>query len=283
MSQSSTFIQKKLREACNFGTQGRPCTSTKTKCVVCLSFFAVSQAVGVSRSLRPPSSFDGRSSQPTGTQDHPQCVVRASHSSFGLLPPSLSWSADPSRRESDLVSRCASPCHSRASNFLELSSRCVLNSFFLVRHSSLQKKKRPLYFVCSPHPLRGIHHLRHWCSRNNHVKELNRIDGMQTEVEWKIFTRFTTLDILEKIKKFDGRYTVCTSAVQWQNHLRVNVQRHCMERKRKHREVCSEFYYSCEVRSPRGRWSFFGTWIRKVKCTGPILINQTEIGKELQK
>ena len=39
-----------------------------------------------------------------------------------------------------------------------------------------------------------------WYFQNNHFKELNRIDGMQTEFEWKIFPGFTTLDILEEIQ-----------------------------------------------------------------------------------
>ena len=38
-----------------------------------------------------------------------------------------------------------------------------------------------------------------WYSQNNHFKELNRIDGMQTEFEWKIFPAFTTLGILKEI------------------------------------------------------------------------------------
>ena len=41
-----------------------------------------------------------------------------------------------------------------------------------------------------------------WYSQNNYLKELNRIDGMQTEFEWKIFPGFTTIGILEKIQKF---------------------------------------------------------------------------------
>ena len=39
-----------------------------------------------------------------------------------------------------------------------------------------------------------------WYSENNHCKELNRIDGMQTEFEWKIFPGITTLGLLEKIQ-----------------------------------------------------------------------------------
>ena len=45
-------------------------------------------------------------------------------------------------------------------------------------------------------------------SENNDFKELNRIDGMQTEFEWKIFPGFTTLGILKEIQKIDGRFSV---------------------------------------------------------------------------
>ena len=36
-------------------------------------------------------------------------------------------------------------------------------------------------------------------SENNHFKDTNRIDGMPTEFEWKIFPGITTLGLLEKI------------------------------------------------------------------------------------
>ena len=37
-------------------------------------------------------------------------------------------------------------------------------------------------------------------SENNHFKDMNRIDGMPTEIEWKIFLGITTLGLLEKIQ-----------------------------------------------------------------------------------
>ena len=41
-----------------------------------------------------------------------------------------------------------------------------------------------------------------WYSQNNHFKDdRNRIDGMPTEFEWKIFTGITALGLLEKIQK----------------------------------------------------------------------------------
>ena len=37
-------------------------------------------------------------------------------------------------------------------------------------------------------------------SGNHHFKDVNRIDSMMTEFEWKIFTGITTLGLLEKIQ-----------------------------------------------------------------------------------
>ena len=39
-----------------------------------------------------------------------------------------------------------------------------------------------------------------WNSENNHFKDMNRIDGMPTEFEWKIFPGIVTLGLLEKIQ-----------------------------------------------------------------------------------
>ena len=39
-------------------------------------------------------------------------------------------------------------------------------------------------------------------SENNHFKEMNRIDGMPTEFEWKMFPGITTLSLLEQIQEF---------------------------------------------------------------------------------
>ena len=39
-----------------------------------------------------------------------------------------------------------------------------------------------------------------WYSENNHFNDMNRIDGMPTEFEWKIFPGITTLGLLDKIQ-----------------------------------------------------------------------------------
>ena len=40
----------------------------------------------------------------------------------------------------------------------------------------------------------------HDIRKNNHFKDMNRIDGMPTEFEWKIFPGIMTLGLLEKIQ-----------------------------------------------------------------------------------
>ena len=102
-------------------------------------------------------------------------------------------------------------------------------------------------------------------SENNHFKELNRIDGMQTEFEWKMLPGFTTLDILEEIQKImEG---VQCEPEQFNDRIIFMSMYNDIVwgEKRKHRKVCSDFYYNCEVRSqiPSRSLVFLGTWIRK--------------------
>ena len=40
-----------------------------------------------------------------------------------------------------------------------------------------------------------------WYFENNHLKDLDRIDGEQMEFEWKIFPGFTTFGLLEQIQE----------------------------------------------------------------------------------
>ena len=47
-----------------------------------------------------------------------------------------------------------------------------------------------------------------WHLENRYLKDLNRIDGMRTEFEWKIFPRFIMLGLLEKIQSLVRRPTV---------------------------------------------------------------------------
>ena len=65
-------------------------------------------------------------------------------------------------------------------------------------------------------------------------------------------------------KNYD-RTTVWTWAVQRQDHLHVNVQRHCVGRTRKHRRVWENFTHSSEICSqiPARTLVIFGTWRRE--------------------
>ena len=83
--------------------------------------------------------------------------------------------------------------------------------------------------------------------KNSHFKDKNRIDGMPTEFEWKIFQGITALGLHEKIQKFNKRSTVWTWALPRQDHLHVNVQQHWMESKRKQRTMWIQFTESCEL------------------------------------
>ena len=78
-------------------------------------------------------------------------------------------------------------------------------------------------------------------------KDMNRIDGMPMEFEWKIFPGITALGLLEKIQK------LLTDLQCEPEH--VNVQRHCMGRKRKQRTICTQFTGSCGICSQIPSWS----------------------------
>ena len=75
-----------------------------------------------------------------------------------------------------------------------------------------------------------------WFSENNHFKDLNRIDGMPTEREWKIFRGVTALDLLEQIQSLMRDLQCEPENFQRQDHLHVNVHRHCVGRTRKNRK-----------------------------------------------
>ena len=63
-----------------------------------------------------------------------------------------------------------------------------------------------------------------WYSENNHFKDMNRIDGLPTEFEWKIFPGITTLDFLEKIQSL--MTDLQCELENFKDHLHVNVHRH---------------------------------------------------------
>ena len=97
-------------------------------------------------------------------------------------------------------------------------------------------------------------------SENNHFKDMNRIDGMPTEFEWKIFQGITALGLLEKIQNlmrdlrcepehFKGRIIFMSmhNDVAWQE--KGNKER-C--------EYNSQTVANYVRKFPRGHWSFLG-------------------------
>ena len=88
-----------------------------------------------------------------------------------------------------------------------------------------------------------------WYSENNHFKELNRIDGMPTEFEWKIFPGVTTLGLLKKIQSL-MRHQQCEP-----EHLTLHGKK---KGKTERYEYNSQTVANYARKFPRGHWSFLG-------------------------
>ena len=99
------------------------------------------------------------------------------------------------------------------------------------------------------------------------IKDQTEINGVTT-IDCKEYTWSATSLLCDRIHQISNaphtdsriheRTKVRSRAVQRQDHLHVNVQRHCMERKRNEEKCKSN---ACEVanyarRFPRGDWSF---------------------------
>ena len=108
-----------------------------------------------------------------------------------------------------------------------------------------------------------------WCSQNNCLKELNRIDGMQTEFERKIFPGFTTIGILEEIHRNSWNvHSMNLSTPTVESSSCPCSMKLCGE-KNDNTEECNR--NSVEVgkyalRFHRGHWSFLGPGLEKTWC-----------------
>ena len=108
-----------------------------------------------------------------------------------------------------------------------------------------------------------------WYSQNNHLQYVNRMDGMQTEFEWKIFPEFTTSGILEEIQKFI-KVIQCEPEHFNGRIIFLSMFDDIMWRENDNTEECN--HNAIEVgkyarRFPRGHWSFLGpgqekTWYK---------------------
>ena len=121
-------------------------------------------------------------------------------------------------------------------------------------------------------------------SENNHFKDMNRIDGMPTEFEWKIFSGITALGLLEKIQnlltdllcepeQFKGRITFMSmfNDIVWDA--------------KGNREQCehnSQAVVEYARKFLRGFWSFLGLGSEE-KWNGTYTDNPTDPGTEWQR
>ena len=97
-----------------------------------------------------------------------------------------------------------------------------------------------------------------WYSQNNHIKELNRIDGMPTEFEWKIFPGFTTLGLLEQIQKLmedlKCELTHSESKISMYNDIAWDEKKRNQERCEHNSLTVADY----ARKFPRDHWSFLG-------------------------
>ena len=104
-----------------------------------------------------------------------------------------------------------------------------------------------------------------WYSENNYFKDMNRLDGMPTEFEWKIFPGITALGLLEKIQNlmrdlqcepehFKDRiiFMSMCNGVAWQAK---GNQEQC--------EYNSQTVANCARKFPLRSLVFLGAWTRR--------------------
>ena len=104
-----------------------------------------------------------------------------------------------------------------------------------------------------------------WYSENNHFKELNRIYSMQTEFEWKIFPRFTCLDVLEVFQNFIEDIQ-CEPQQFNDRIIFMSMYNDVVSREKGNTEKCVQNSITIAKyarRFPRGRWCFLGPGTEK--------------------
>ena len=97
-----------------------------------------------------------------------------------------------------------------------------------------------------------------WYSENNHFKCMNRIDGMPTEFEWKIFQGITTFGLLEKIQSL-LRGLQCEPEHFKDRIIFMSMYNDIAWRENTERcEYNSQIVASYARKFLRGHWSFLG-------------------------
>ena len=99
-----------------------------------------------------------------------------------------------------------------------------------------------------------------WYSDNNYFSELNRIDGQLVEFEWKIFTGFTTVGILNEIQQMMGKLR-CEPETFTGKIIFMSMFNDIVWDAKGNDDICennSKTIKQCARRFPRGHWSFPG-------------------------
>ena len=115
-----------------------------------------------------------------------------------------------------------------------------------------------------------------WYSENNHLKAQNRIHGMQTLFEWKIFPGFTTLGFLEEIQNL-VKDPHCEPEQFNDKIIFMSMHNDIVWEEQGNTEKCennSVTVANYASRFPRGLWSFLGHGSER-NGTEVTLINQT--------
>ena len=107
-----------------------------------------------------------------------------------------------------------------------------------------------------------------WYWENRYLKDLDRIDGEPMELEWKIFSGFTTMGILEEIQKCMTELQCAPE--QFKGRLIfMSMYNDTVWRDRGNTEKCimnSVTVANCARRFLLGRWSFSGLGSEKKWC-----------------
>ena len=107
-----------------------------------------------------------------------------------------------------------------------------------------------------------------WYSDNHHFKDMNRIDGMLTEFEWKIFPGIMTLGLLERIQSL-MRDLQCEPEQFKDRIILMSMYNDTEWGARGNKEICeynSQTVANYVRRFPRGHWSFFGPGSEEKWC-----------------
>ena len=119
-------------------------------------------------------------------------------------------------------------------------------------------------------------------SESNHFKEMNRIDGMPTEFEWKIFPGITTLGLLWQIQKL-MEDSNCELEHFKSRIIFMSMFNDIVWDAKGNKEQCE---YNTQAvaeyarKFPRGHWFLLGPGQKK-NGTEPILEDHTDLATKL--